>query len=80
MQRRFPIVGFATEHLNRDVFLAGLGDDGIEHLVTAVKKLKVLTGGHAQDTADVVSRIIAQRDLAADNKAFWMVDARNAHA
>jgi hypothetical protein len=49
MQRRFPIVGFATEHFNRDVFLTGLGDDRVKHLVTAVKKLKVLTGGHAQN-------------------------------
>jgi hypothetical protein len=28
----------------------------------------------------VVGRVIAQRDLAADNEAFWMMDARNAHA
>ncbi|SBN12807.1 hypothetical protein KPMX200_150012 [Klebsiella pneumoniae] len=40
----------------------------------------MLTGGHAQDAADVVGRVIAQRDLAADNEAFWMMDARNAHA
>ncbi|BDO01121.1 hypothetical protein KAM644c_07010 [Klebsiella quasipneumoniae subsp. quasipneumoniae] len=80
MQRRFPIVGFATEDFNRDVFLTGLGDDGVKHLVTAVEELKVLTSGHAQDAADVVGRVIAQRDQAADNEAFWMMDARNAHA
>jgi hypothetical protein len=39
----------------------------------------VLTGGHAQNAPDVVGRVIAQRDLAA-NEAFWMMDARNAHA
>ena len=80
VQRRFPVIHVATQHLHVHAFFIGARNFSVENLIRAVKELNRLACTHAQHAAYMVCGIIRQGDFAAWGNQFRVIDARDAHS
>ena len=80
MQRGFPVVHVATQHLHVHAFFIGARNFSVKNLIRAVKELNRLACAHAQYAAYVVRGFVGEGDFVACGDRFWVIDARDAHS